>query len=166
MSNLQVHFSSLTDKWNTPQSIYQQLDEEFHFDFDPCPSNFFRETLFERPQSTEIDRDGLLCEWGDVNFVNPPYSQIDRWIKKGWKEFRKGKTVIFLIPSRTDTVWWHEYVMKATEIRFIRGRLKFGDAKNSAPFPSAIIVFLSSSEKVDDEEREETHNSSHNQGGP
>ncbi len=141
MSNLQVHFSSLTDRWNTPRSIYRQLDEEFHFDFDPCPSNFCRETLFEQPQAMETGRDGLLCEWGSVNYVNPPYSQIEQWIKKGWQEFRKGKTVVFLIPSRTDTTWWHKYVMKATEIRFIQGRLKFGDAKNSAPFPSAVVIF-------------------------
>ncbi len=118
MRNLQVHFSSLTDRWNTPQSIYRQLHEEFHFDFDPCPANFCRETLFDldRPKPTEISRDGLLCEWGSVNYVNPPYSQIGQWIKKGWQEYRKGKTVVFLIPSRTDTTWWHDIVMKATEI--------------------------------------------------
>lgn len=77
-----------------------------------------------------------------MSFVNPPYGrEIGRWIKKGFEEWRKGKTVVFLIPSRTDTAWWHDHIMKASEIRYIRGRLKFGDAKNSAPFPSAIAIF-------------------------
>ena len=75
-------------------------------------------------------------------FVNPPYgTEIGKWIKKGYEQYLKGKTVVFLIPSRTDTRWWHEYVMKAKEIRFIKGRLKFDDQENSAPFPSAIVVF-------------------------
>jgi hypothetical protein len=75
-------------------------------------------------------------------FVNPPYGrEIGKWLKKGYLEWEKGKTVVFLVPSRTDTLWWHDFVMKATEIRFIKGRLKFDGQKNSAPFPSAIIVF-------------------------
>lgn len=75
-------------------------------------------------------------------FVNPPYKQIKEWIKKGFEESLKGKTVVFLIPSRTDTAYWHDYVMKASEIRFIRGRLKFeGYGGGSAPFPSAIVIF-------------------------
>lgn len=85
--------------------------------------------------------DGLKIEWGESNFVNPPYSQLKLWCKKAYEEHKKGKTVVMLIPSRTDTAAWHDYCMKATEIRFIRGRLKFGDAKNSAPFPSAVVVF-------------------------
>jgi phage N-6-adenine-methyltransferase len=125
--NNAVHFSSATDNWKTPSDVYKTLDAEFHFDFDPCPLN---------PKF-----DGLNIEWGSCNFVNPPYSQLKKWLKKGWEEHKKGKTVVFLIPSRTDTIAWHEYVMKATEIRFIKGRLKFGDSKNSAPFPSAIVVF-------------------------
>ena len=78
---------------------------------------------------------------GGVNFVNPPYSDIKNWCRKAYYEWKKGKTVVMLIPSRTDTGYWHDYIMKASEIRFIRGRLKFGDSKNSAPFPSAIIIF-------------------------
>ena len=122
-----VMFSSATDDWSTPKDVYRTLDSEFCFDFDPCPlhSNF----------------DGLSMEWGGVNFVNPPYSQIKAWCKKSYEEWGKGKTVVMLIPSRTDTSYWHDYIMKASEIRFIRGRLKFGDSKNSAPFPSAIIIF-------------------------
>ena len=120
-------FTSLTDNWNTPKSVYQVLDAEFRFDFDPCP---------EKPTF-----DGLSIDWGKCSFVNPPYSQLYKWLKKGYEEWQKGKTVVFLIPSRTDTKAWHEFCMKSTEIRFIKGRLKFGDSKNSAPFPSAIIIF-------------------------
>ena len=81
-------------------------------------------------------------EWGSSNFVNPPYGrELPKWIKKGWEESRKGKQCVFLIPSRTDTRYWHEYVMRAEEIRFIKGRLKFKGAENSAPFPSCIVIF-------------------------
>lgn len=124
-----VHFSSQTDNWKTPEKFYQELHKEFNFDYDPCPlENFF-------------GGDGLRDSWGKSNFVNPPYSEIAKWVKKGYEESLKGKTVIFLIPSRTDTKWWHEYVMKAQEIRFIKGRLRFGDAKKDAPFPSCIVIF-------------------------
>lgn len=120
--------SSLRLDWRTPKAVYQVLDSEFQFDFDPCP--------------VDPKFDGLNIEWGKKNFVNPPYgNKIPKWIKKGYEEHKKGKTVVFLIPSRTDTRWWHEYVMKADEIRFIKGRLKFNDQENSAPFPSAIVVF-------------------------
>ena len=123
-----IHFSSTTDNWKTPDSIYQKLDDEFHFNFDPCPIN---------------GSGGLDCEWGSSSFVNPPYSQLKAWCKKAFEEGLKGKTVVMLIPSRTDTIAWHDYCMKAQEIRFIRGRLKFGNSKNSAPFPSAIVIFRS-----------------------
>lgn len=122
-----VHFSSATDVWRTPHAIYQALDAEFGFDFDPCPIN----PTF----------DGLAVEWGGVNFVNPPYSQLKQWMFKGLEEAKKGKTVVFLIPARTDTAAWHDVAMKADEIRFIRGRLRFSGAKHNAPFPSAIVIF-------------------------
>jgi len=124
---MSVHFSSLTDEWKTPDSIYKKLNAEFNFNFDPCPLG------------GEID--GLSIEWGKSTFVNPPYSKLKLWCKKAYEESLKRKIVVMLIPSRTDTIAWHEYCMKAKEIRFIKGRLKFGDSKNSAPFPSAIIVF-------------------------
>lgn len=130
-------FTSQTDNWKTPEGFYKALDAEFNFDYDPCP-------LKVKPTF-----DGLTTDWGECNFVNPPYSDISAWVKKSYEEYQKGKTVVLLIPSRTDTKWWHEYIMKATQIRFIKGRLKFGDAKNSAPFPSAIIIYnpLLNSEK-------------------
>jgi hypothetical protein len=121
-------FTSQRGDWKTPKALYQALDAEFHFDHDPCPA---------RPKEN-----GLESTWGNINFVNPPYGkEISKWIQKGYVENLKGKVVVFLLPSRTDTKWWHEFVMKATEIRFIRGRLRFDDQKNSAPFPSAIVIF-------------------------
>jgi len=120
-------FSSMRTDWRTPVAVYEELDDEFHFDFDPCPPN----PTF----------DGLTIEWGERNFVNPPYGrQIGQWISKGYEEARKGKQVVWLIPSRTDTRWWHDYIMKADEIRFIKGRLHF-DERGPAPFPSAVVVF-------------------------
>jgi phage N-6-adenine-methyltransferase len=124
-----VHFSSASDNWSTPKDVYMALNAEFSFDFDPCPLN-------ENP-----GLDGLMIEWGNSNFVNPPYSQLKKWLYKGYEQAQKGKTVVFLIPSRTDTIAWHDVCMKANEIRFIKGRLKFGGAKTNAPFPSAIIIF-------------------------
>ncbi len=125
---MNVHFSSQRLDWQTPKAVYNDLDVEFNFDHDPCPADSMV--------------NGLESEWGSCNFVNPPYGrEIPKWIKKGFTEWKKGKTVVFLIPSRTDTVWWHDYIMKASEIRFIRGRLKFQGAKYNAPFPSVVIVF-------------------------
>lgn len=123
-----VHFSSLSPDWKTPKAVYQMLDAEFGFDHDPCPPGY---TV-----------DGLISEWGQSNYVNPPYGrELPKWIAKGFGEWQKGKTVVFLIPSRTDTRWWHDYCMKSSEIRFIRGRLRFGDAPYNAPFPSAVVIF-------------------------
>ena len=126
MSFNKVMFSSASDHWSTPKETYEALDKEFHFNDDPCPLGGVS---------------GLQRKWGSRTFVNPPYSEIKEWVKYGYEEFMLGKTVVMLIPSRTDTRWWHDYVMKAQEIRFIKGRLKFGGSKNSAPFPSAIVVF-------------------------
>lgn len=127
--NTELMFKSSCDNWKTPDDVYSKLNDEFYFDFDPCPLN-------DKP-----DFDGLSIEWGKSNFVNPPYSKISDWCKKAYEEYKKGKTVVLLIPSRTDTKYWHEYIMKATEIRFIKGRLKFGNSKNSAPFPSCVVVY-------------------------
>lgn len=121
-------FTSQRGDWRTPRALYQALYSEFGFDHDPCPV---------RPTA-----DGLVSGWGKVNFVNPPYGrEIGRWLEKGYEEHMKGKTVVFLLPSRTDTKWWHRFVLKADEIRFIKGRLRFDNQENPAPFPSVIVVF-------------------------
>lgn len=127
MSFNKVMFSSAHDNWSTPKDVYDALDKEFNFDFDPCPLHSGVE--------------GIGAAWGFSNFVNPPYSEIKIWVEECYRHWKLGDTVVMLIPSRTDTRWWHNYVMKATEIRFIKGRLKFGGAKNSAPFPSCVVVF-------------------------
>lgn len=128
-TNIKIHFSSASDNWGTPEKTYSELNAEFSFDFDPCPLN-------EAP-----DFDGLQIEWKDRNFCNPPYSKLKLWAKKAYEESLKGRLVVLLVPSRTDTKYWHDYFMKADEIRFIKGRLKFGKSKSSAPFPSCIIIF-------------------------
>ena len=136
-----VMFSSKTGEWSTPQAFFDRLDWRFGpFDLDPCAdthntkcANFY--TAAE---------DGLSKDWGGHTvFVNPPYGRgIDKWIEKAHNEAKKENTkVVMLIPARTDTKYWHNYVMKASEVHFIKGRLKFGDSENSAPFPSAVIVF-------------------------
>ena len=125
-----ILFKSERQDWGTPKGLYRKLNKEFDFDFDPCPDG-----------DPRLLPDGLDIEWGQSNFCNPPYNQIRNWVEKGYKEHKKGKTVVFLIPSRTCTKWWHDYIMKANEIRFIKGRLKFEGAKYNAPFPSCIVVF-------------------------
>ncbi len=125
---MNVHFSSARHNWTTPRAVYQTLFAEFRFTCDPCPS---------LPSA-----DGLNSEWGERCFVNPPYGrQIGKWVAKAHEQANKGKLVVLLIPSRTDTRWWHEHCMAADEIRFIPGRLHFDEAPNPAPFPSAIVIF-------------------------
>ena len=132
-----VHFSQKTDIWATPQWFFDALDKEFGFTLDPCTDgdNAKCERFFTSQEN------GLLMDWGqETVFMNPPYSECGKWMAKAYSAAQHGATVVCLIPSRTDTAYWHKYAMKG-EIRFIRGRLKFGDAKDSAPFPSAVIVF-------------------------
>ena len=129
MSRMAVHFSSATDRWTTPKAVYDALDAEFHFDFDPCPIG-----------GTVDGTARLLNSWvGKRVFCNPPYGPALRDFLGCWKD---AELAVYLIPARTDTRWFHEIVLPyATEIRFIKGRLKFGDAKNSAPFPSMVVIF-------------------------
>tara|TARA_B100001123_G_scaffold74689_1_gene84108 strand:+ start:5577 stop:6053 length:477 start_codon:yes stop_codon:yes gene_type:complete len=140
---LQAMFSSKSGEWATPQEFFNKLNWRFGpFDLDPCatPSTAKCANFY-----TEMEN-GLNKEWKDhCSFVNPPYGrEIAKWVKKGFDESRtKNTKVVMLIPARTDTKYWHDYVMKAQEIYFVRGRLKFGDSENSAPFPSAVIVFES-----------------------
>ena len=132
-------FSSKTDLWATPQDLFDKLNEEFHFTLDVCalPEN----AKCERYYTPEID--GLSQKWDGVCWCNPPYGRaIGKWIEKASKAREEGATVVMLLPARTDTRWFHDYVYKDyAEIRFIKGRLKFGGAKNAAPFPSMIVIF-------------------------
>lgn len=134
-------FSSKKMDWATPQDFFDKLDAEFHFDIDVCASD---ENAKCAEYFTEKD-DCLAKDWsGRRCFMNPPYGRtLGRFVEKARSEAEKnGALVVCLIPARTDTSYWHDNIFgHATEIRFIRGRLKFGDGKNSAPFPSAVVVF-------------------------
>lgn len=134
-------YSSATDQWATPQAFFDKLNAEFGFTLDPCalPSNA-KCTKYYTPTDN-----GLLQDWGgEIVFCNPPYGRaIYDWVRKCSEEAKKPNTVVVaLIPARTDTRYFHEFIYtKAREIRFIKGRLKFGNSKNSAPFPSMVVVF-------------------------
>lgn len=138
-------FSKKSDEWETPDPFYNKLDEEFGFTLDPCSTH----ENHKCEKYYTIEDDGLSKNWtNEVVFVNPPYSKTKDWLKKAYEETRNvfgDTTVVVLIPSRTDTKYFHEYCMKADEVRFVKGRLKFGGQKNSAPFPSMVVVFASNS---------------------
>ena len=142
--NSTVMFSSATDQWATPQEFFDKLNAEFNFDLDPCAD----ETNHKCAEYYKREIDGLKQDWGGKRvFCNPPYGrEIGKWVEKCFSEVRIGtcELAVMLIPARTDTKWFHDYIYgKADEIRFVRGRLKFGDSKNSAPFPSMVVVYKS-----------------------
>lgn len=136
--NTEVMFSSATDLWETPQAFFDELDGEFHFDVDVCalPENAKCARYYTPEQN------GLEKIWGGCCWCNPPYGrEIGKWVYKAWESARNGALVVMLLPARTDTRWFHDYIYGQAEVRFIKGRLKFGDSKNSAPFPSMVVVF-------------------------
>lgn len=142
MKGQKVLLSSNSDEWETPEHIISWLAERFNFDLDPCAS---KENAKCYDFFTKEDN-GLFLNWHGRGFrcafVNPPYSDIAKWIEKCYLESEKGMTVVLLIPARVDTRYWHDFIFnKAKEIIFIKGRLKFNNHKNPATFPSAIIVF-------------------------
>ena len=123
-------FSKKSNDWATPLDFYLKLDKEFKFSFDPCPLRSKSKTA-------------LLRDWKGNVFCNPPYSNIKYFLEKGINEIKRknAKVVVYLIPARTDTAWFHDLVYNKAEIRFIKGRLKFGDSKHSAPFPSMLVIY-------------------------
>lgn len=134
--NPAVHFSSQTCLWATPQEFFDALHAEFGFETDVCalPDNAKCLRYFTP------EMDGLAQEWRGVCWMNPPYGrEIGAWMRKAYESAKAGATVVCLVPARTDTAWWHDYAKKG-EVRFVRGRLKFGGHANSAPFPSAVVV--------------------------
>ena len=134
---MSVHFSSKTNEWTTPKDFYEILHKEFNFTLDPCATK----TNSKCKKFYTKDDNGLTKDWSNETvFMNPPYGrEIKHWIKKAYDESLKGALVVCLIPARTDTIYWHTYCVKGN-IRFIKGRLKFSN-KNSAPFPSALVIF-------------------------
>jgi phage N-6-adenine-methyltransferase len=158
-----VHYSSTTDLWATPQEFFDKYNSMYNFTLDVCASH----SNAKCSKYFTLEDDGLGQTWSGVCWMNPPYGDpehackpnckkktcalrghhnlsykpgIGDWMRKAYESSLQGATVVCLVPSRTDTKWWHEYAMKG-DITFIKGRLKFGDAKNSAPFPSAVILF-------------------------
>ena len=130
--------SSNTDEWGTPKIFYEELNKEFNFTLDPCST---KENHKCRKYYTKED-DGLSKSWiGEKVFMNPPYGrEIGKWVEKAYNENKKGVEIVSLLPARTDTKWFHDFIYNKHEIRFIKGRLKFNDGKQPAPFPSMIVV--------------------------
>jgi phage N-6-adenine-methyltransferase len=125
---------SKNDKWQTPPEIYDSLNDEFKFNFDPCPIDW-----------KQGDPDGLMIDWGTSTFCNPPYSQTAKWIKKASEEAKKGKTVVMLINAITDTVAFHEYIYGKAEIWFLKGRIKFinpAEPQKRTPNVKASMVVI------------------------
>lgn len=136
--NTDLHFSSATAEWSAPQDFFDKLNAVHHFTLDVCATveNAKCARFFTKEQ------DGLAQAWAPERcWLNAPYGRnIKLWMRKAYEESLKGALVVCLVPSRTDTAWWHDYAMKG-QIEFLRGRLKFGGHTNSAPFPSAVVVF-------------------------
>lgn len=156
-----VLFSSKSEEWTTPQWLFDKINNMFHIDLDPCTSN-------ENPLNvdyvcTKDKNDGLKDIWFGNVFVNPPYNRaIVLWLDKAYRELRRNrevKRIIFLLPARTDTKWFHQYIFDdvtlmyrefVEHVWFIKGRLKFGGAKNSAPFPSMVIIFCNKNKHIEE----------------
>lgn len=140
-SNMDVHFSSKTNEWYTPQYLFDKLNDKHNFNLDVCAT---AESAKCKEYFT-IKEDGLKQNWYGTCFMNPPYGrEIKYWIKKAYEESLRGVKVVCLIPARTDTTYWHEYIFPYAKIEFLKGRIKFENGygvKNSAPFPSAIVIF-------------------------
>lgn len=130
--------TSNTCEWATPQALFDELNREFAFTLDPCSTHLNKKC--EKHYTKEDD--GLSKSWtGETVFCNPPYGkELRQWVEKCHSESMKGTTVVMLIPARTDTSYFHEYIYGKHEIRFIRGRLYFNDGYGRAPFPSMIVV--------------------------
>lgn len=136
-----VHFSSERQDWETPQALFDALNAEFGFTLDVCATSENKKC----PDFIDEELNALTRNWGgylETCWMNPPYGyQIGKWIRKAYEESQNGATVVALIPAKTETRWWHEYVMHAHEIRLVKGRIQFSGCGVNAPFPSAVVVF-------------------------
>ncbi|MGJ5813598.1 DNA N-6-adenine-methyltransferase [Paludibaculum fermentans] len=137
-SRLGVHSSSATPEWETPRALFEELSAIYGpFTLDPCATqdNAKCARFFTR------ETDGLTQPWDGKVFMNPPYGRaIGKWVSKAYEESRRGALVVCLLPARTDTRWWQDYVRRGY-VHFLKGRLRFGAARHAAPFPSAIVAF-------------------------
>ena len=136
MKGQETLFSHKSDEWETPQDLFDALDYAFVFTLDPCatPENAKCKKFYTKEDN------GLTKSWeNETAFVNPPYSQIEKWVLKSLHEKTYSARVVMLLPARTDTKWFKYILETSSEIYFIEGRLKFKGAKSSAPFPSMIV---------------------------
>ena len=137
----ELFFSCKTDQWSTPQDFFDQLDNEFHFTLDPCAdeANHKCERYFTSEQ------DGLKQDWsGETVFCNPPYGRkVGKWVEKCFREVYQGncKCAVLLLFANTDTKWFHDWIYHKAEVRFIKGRLKFGGGRVNSPKPSMVVIF-------------------------
>lgn len=139
--NTDVMFSNKSNEWATPQSLFEELNAEFHFTLDPCADDINHKC----DKYYTVNDDGLAQDWsGERVFCNPPYGrQVGNWVKKCFSEVYGGKCncAVMLLFAKTDTKWFHNYIYNKAEIRFIRGRIRFGNQENDAPFPSMVVIF-------------------------
>jgi site-specific DNA-methyltransferase (adenine-specific) len=137
--------SQNTNEWATPKVLFDKLNKEFNFTLDACASSWNNKV----DNYFSLENDALQQDWKGVVWCNPPYSNVSDWVKKAYEESEKGAVVVMLIFSKTDTKYFHNFVMKADEIRFIKGRVKFEKHEDtitkshspSAPAPSCVVVF-------------------------
>jgi len=141
MANFDKKFESKRQDWETPDSIFIPLNEEFGFTLDVCASLINTKCL----RFFSVEDNALIQKWEGICFMNPPFGQQGKWVKKAFESAQEGATVVCLLPSRTNTNWWHDYCMKG-EIRFIRGRPIFKGAKHGLPQPLSIVIFRPSIE--------------------
>ncbi len=142
MANFDEKFESNNQDWETPQDLFDTLNSEFKFDTDLAATDKNKKCM----AYYSISEDALKRQWKGVCWLNPPYGSKDYklkdWVKKSWQESKKdGCIVVLLIPARTNTGWWHDYCMHASEIRFIKGRPKFNNSDHGLPQPLAIVIF-------------------------
>jgi site-specific DNA-methyltransferase (adenine-specific) len=140
MALIKSMVSSKSNEWATPQTFFDELDNEFNFTLDPCSTS----DNHKCKKYYTFEDDGLSKDWSnEIVFMNPPYGgHTGEWIKKAWESSLNGATVVCLIVSSTDRSYWHDYIFPyASEIRWVRGRLSFGEVKSTAPFASALVIF-------------------------
>lgn len=132
-------YASSSDEWATPQDFYDRLNDRYHFTLDPCAS----ETNAKCTKYYTKVQDGLIKDWsGEVCWVNPPYgSETKKWVKKCFFESLKGTQIALLIPARTDTSYFHDFILGKARLEFVRGRLHFNDGEQGAPFPSVVAFY-------------------------
>lgn len=142
MSKLNACFLSNKEDWATPQWLFDELNHEFRFTIDAAAS---RDNAKCNRYFTK-QTDGLSNVWSGTVWCNPPYGKgIIDWVKKAYESQKDGVTTVMLLPARTDTKWFHEYVLGKAEVRFLRGRIRFEGSSYNAPFPSILVIFRGSS---------------------